>query len=179
MLLKNNIFIYLLFLLLIACQAKKKQHQEQVAHNNKESIEDTLAAWSALPPLPDNIGELYEICEAVNTQKEVTVSSLIKKPKPKKKKPDLFRKHATIFLESLKKQDIATASKYSADFGLKSFLNMEMDHISNFEIGACENDGYVGTAKVTLNHSIKHTFYFNRKGGKGNWRFIGIKNWRD
>ncbi len=175
---KTYIIPFILVLCLFACQSKQDAKVAASSITEAEKKEPPTS-WAILPPLPENISDLYEICEEQPPTPIDTTKKGNKKKTVKKKKSDLFRKHATIFLESLKNQDIATASKYSADFGLKSFLNMDMEHLSSFEIGACENDGYVGTARVTLNKSIRHVFYFNRKGGKGNWRFIGVKNWRD
>lgn len=118
-----------------------------------------------------------EGCKLI-VQCEGEVEEDLKPAKKKKKaKKSAFQKHVHLFLELMQSGNITEASKYSTQYGLKSFLNFDIDKIEKFSIRQAKADAVLGTAMVKINGLPEKMFYFNREGNR--WTFIGTDDWRN
>ncbi|MFK7908606.1 MAG: hypothetical protein AB8B69_25980 [Chitinophagales bacterium] len=118
-----------------------------------------------------------EGCKLVVQCEEDKESDLKPAKKKKKSKKNAFQKHVHLFLELMQSGDIAEAAKYSTEYGLKSFLNFDIDKIEEFSIRQAKADAVLGTAMVKINGLPEKMFYFNREGNR--WTFIGTDDWRN
>ncbi len=97
------------------------------------------------------------------------------KKKRKKKRGD-FDIHVHFFLQLMKSGEIAEAAQYSTQYGLKTFLNFDIDKIEKFTIRQIKSDEVLGTAMVKINHLPEKLFYFNKRNNR--WTFVGTDDWR-
>lgn len=111
----------------------------------------------------------------VQCEENLTLPS---KPKKKKKPSESpFKKQVRQFLQLMQSGKIAEASKFSTEYGLKSFLNFDLDQIEKFSIRLAKADEVLGTAMVKINNLPEKMFYFNKRDGQ--WTFVGTDDWRD
>lgn len=99
-----------------------------------------------------------------------------KQTKAKKKKEGSFKKQVRFFLQLMQEGEIAEAAKYSTQYGLKTFLNFNIDKIEKFKIRQVQADEIVGTAKIKINQLPEKVFYFNKRNNR--WTFVGTDDWR-
>ncbi|MGB0930029.1 MAG: hypothetical protein ACPGVB_04595, partial [Chitinophagales bacterium] len=98
------------------------------------------------------------------------------KKKFKKRKEGSFKKHVRFFLQLMQEGEIAKAAEYSTQYGLKTFLNFDIDKIEKFNIRQVQADEVVGTAKIKINQLPEKVFYFNKRNN--HWTFVGTDDWR-
>ena len=120
-----------------------------------------------------------EGCKLVVQCEEGIASKPTTKPKKKKRKikESSFKKHVRLFLELMQEGKIEEAAKYSTQYGLKSFLNFNIDKIETFSIRKAKSDDVLGTIMVKINKLPEKVFYFNRQNNQ--WTFIGTDDWRN
>jgi len=118
-----------------------------------------------------------EGCKLIVQCEEEKEEDLKPAKKKKKSKKNAFQKHVHLFLELMQSGDIAEAAKYSTQYGLKSFLNFDIDKIEAFSIRQAKADAVLGTAMVKINGLPEKMFYFNKEGNR--WTFIGTDDWRN
>lgn len=103
--------------------------------------------------------------------------SVTKKKRKKNKEEDAFQKHVRFFLQLMQSGKIAEAAEYSTQYGLKSFLNFDIDKIEDFTIRHANYDEVLGTVLVKINRLPEKMFYFNMRDNR--WTFVGTDDdWR-
>ncbi len=100
-----------------------------------------------------------------------------KTSKKKKTGKNAFQKHVRHFLQLMQSGKIAEASKFSTTYGLKAFLNFDIDQIEEFSIRQAKADNVLGTVKVKINELPEKMFYFNKRGNQ--WTFVGTDDWKN
>lgn len=110
-----------------------------------------------------------------NTENLSSSNSSSRKKKSQKQKKSSFDMHVHYFLQLMKSGKIEEAAPYSTQYGLKTFLNFDIDKIEDFKIRQSKADDVVGTALVSINRLPEKTFYFNKRDNR--WTFVGTDDW--